>query len=199
VIGDPIFVGLRGQTFQVHGIDGQVYNLIIDHEIIINARFVFLSEGRCPSVAAPSNCWSHPGSYLGEIGLTTSKKDRLMIKSGSGQTGFSSVSLNDIELKAGVNISGGAVKGAFTSAFSLTITAGNFEVTVNNSDHFVNLVSIKVLDWSRLSSRCHGLLGQTWRRPTQKGQEIKEIEGRVDDYAEADNNLLGNRFDFQLE
>ena len=28
VVGDPQFVGLLGQSFQVHGIDGQVYNLI---------------------------------------------------------------------------------------------------------------------------------------------------------------------------
>ncbi len=39
------FVGLSGQSFQVHGMDGAVYALISDENMQLNARFAFL-EGR---------------------------------------------------------------------------------------------------------------------------------------------------------
>ena len=41
VVGDPQFTGLRGQSYQVHGIDGAVYNLITSPQLHVNARFVF--------------------------------------------------------------------------------------------------------------------------------------------------------------
>ena len=49
--GDPQFVGLRGQSFQVHGIDGAVYALISEEHTAVNARFVFL---RAPADALSS-------------------------------------------------------------------------------------------------------------------------------------------------
>jgi hypothetical protein len=58
----------------------------------------------------------------------------------------------------------------------------------------VTLVSVTVRDWNSLSS--HGLLGQTWRTD-QHGNEVKEVEGWVDDYAEMNNDLLGDRFLFR--
>ena len=42
VSGDPSFCGLRGQLFQVHGLDGGVYNLISDAAFNLNSRFTFL-------------------------------------------------------------------------------------------------------------------------------------------------------------
>lgn len=38
VLGDPQFVGLRGQSFQVHGIDGTVYSLVSSATTAINAQ-----------------------------------------------------------------------------------------------------------------------------------------------------------------
>jgi len=69
VTGDPSFVGLLGQKYQVHGMDGAVYNLISDIHLQVNSRFVFLSSGRCPIIDGlpAANCYSHPGSYLGSI------------------------------------------------------------------------------------------------------------------------------------
>ena len=69
IVGDPQFVGLRGQQYQVHGIDGAVYNLISERSTQVNARFAFLTQGSCPVIGgvADSNCWSHPGSYLAEL------------------------------------------------------------------------------------------------------------------------------------
>ena len=46
VTGDPQFVGLRGQSFQVHGVDGAVYNIISDASMQLNSRFTFLEGPR---------------------------------------------------------------------------------------------------------------------------------------------------------
>jgi hypothetical protein len=69
---------------------------------------------------------------------------------------------------------------------------------VHNSDHFVNLHEVKVFHWSTLEgTRAHGLLGQTWQRPSRGSDRRGVIEGDVDDYTEASNDLLGGSFAFQ--
>ena len=81
-LGDPQFYGFLGQSFQVHGIDGAIYNIISDATVQVNGRFTFLGEkGHCVAqqsirrsnnrtdgsmelnkrLAAPIQCWSHPG------------------------------------------------------------------------------------------------------------------------------------------
>jgi hypothetical protein len=99
VVGDPSFVGLRGQHYQVHGIDGEVYNLITSQTTQINSRFVFLTEGQCPLFdGIPDvNCWSHAGSHMGEIAIQQRVNDhvhQLLIVSGPAQRGFLSITLN---------------------------------------------------------------------------------------------------------
>ena len=69
---------------------------------------------------------------------------------------------------------------------------GSFDLRVENSDGFVNLIAVRVLDWSQLTS--HGLLGQTWRAPLTRGVDLAAVEGAVDDYAEANNELMGDGF-----
>jgi hypothetical protein len=172
-----------------------VYNLIIDHDVIVNARFAFLSVGRCPMVAAPANCWSHPGSYIGEVGVVTSSGDRLVVRSGNWSSGFEYVTVNDVTLSVGHHVTGRAVIAELTSAFALRLRAGNFELSMQNSDRFINLLEVRAIDWSKLSS--HGLLGQTWRTGRPNGRDVPEVEGWIDDYAEADNDLLGTHFLYQ--
>ena len=101
--GDPQLIGLRGQSFQVHGIDQVVYNLITHPTHQLNARFGFLSQGKCPTVAeagisqAHENCWSHPGSYITAIGLQERINDKIIqleILPGNTSTGFTQVKLN---------------------------------------------------------------------------------------------------------
>ena len=183
-------MGLRGQSFQVHGMDGAVYNLIADKGLVVNARFRFLASGRCPSIREPKNCWSHPGSYLGEVGVATSAGDELKVSSGGWNEGFSFVALNGVNLSAGAHTAANDIETALTSNYSLRITVGNFELHLENSHNFVNIVQMRVLDWSKLSS--HGLLGQTWRRPSQAGRQIRDIEGDIDDYVEQHNELFGS-------
>jgi len=98
ISGDPLFVGLRGQKFQIHGVDGGVYNLISEPHFQVNSRFVFLSSGQCPSSQGRKrNCWTHPGSYLGELGLqyqVHSDMYTILIVAGRADQGFEIVRLN---------------------------------------------------------------------------------------------------------
>jgi hypothetical protein len=195
ISGDPQFVGLLGQRFQVHGVDGQVYSIIRDRDLTVNARFTFLADGRCPKsgeVATSTACWTHPGSYLGAVGIVAANGDSLLISSGGWDAGFTSVLLNGAQLQPGHNFSSAALRGSL-SRFSVVVIAGNFELQIDNSDRFVNIVTVTVRDWAALSS--HGLLGQTWKEH-HSGRQVKEVEGEVDDYAELDNDLLGQRFGF---
>ena len=192
MLGDPQFVGLLGQRFQVHGLDGVVYNIIRDRGMVMNSLFVFLEGGQCPEVG-PFNCWSHPGSYLGSVGLVTANATRLTIHSGSHSRGFDLVTVDDEEVQVGRQEERVGLKVKFESSHRLTVTAGNYELVIGNSDHFVNLLSVRVLEWNEVH-HSHGLLGQTWQRPHTKGTQVQDIEGVVDDYAELDNDLLGQQF-----
>jgi hypothetical protein len=196
-LGDPMFVGLRGQRYQVHGVDGQVYSLIIDRGLRVNARFSYLAHGSCPDLPQPANCWSHPGSYIGDIGIWTAAGDRLVIHSGGAQAGFAAVTLNGRQLSASTaDAQGQALVLRFSSAFTLSVSVGNFELSLENSDQFINVVGVRVLDWANLTV-AHGLLGQTWRAGRRHGLQLPDVEGLIDDYAEGNNDLLGGRFVFQ--
>ena len=200
VLGDPQFIGLRGQSFQVHGIDGAVYNLIIDDLFHLNARFVFLGKGRCPAAEKRQNspCWSHPGSYLGSLGLKTADGHTLQIDSGSAESGFATVLVDGLPLAVGQSVATAAEGlGQLTvhrlSSHRLSLSISSFEVDVDNSDMFVNLARVAVRD--RPSLHSHGLLGQTWSAPVSSAAatQIACVEGAIDDYVEAANELLGRQ------
>jgi hypothetical protein len=207
VSGDPMFAGLRGQSFQVHGIDGAVYNLISDTAHQVNSRFVFLNGPRlCPLLPSTnkksSSCWSHPGSYLGELGVKTSADDRIFIQAGSAVDGFELITFNGQPVKVGSEVELGYLQTNLGSGslivnntHELQITVGYFTIQVENIDGFLNLRSVKVDSdqWGRLSS--HGLLGQTWQNKRYSGK-VQEIEGEVDDYVITDDNIFGDNFVF---
>ena len=201
VVGDPQFVGLRGQSYQVHGIDGAVYNLIIDRGgMLVNARFTYRSFGRCPDLPQPTNCWSHPGSYLGEVGvLGAGGASGLHVVSGGWDTGFGNVTLDGALLSVGTNASAAGMEVWLLSAYVLRVRVGNFELLLENSDRFLNIVETRVLQWSALAS--HGLLGQTWRVPSvaAANKRISYVEGEVDDYVEQNNDILGDALVYGVE
>ena len=209
VLGDPQFVGLRGQAYQVHGMDGAVYSLIVDRDttsqtgsglLLVNARFRFLSSGRCPLIPSPTNCWSHPGSYLGELGVLSGTGDRLHVASGPWHAGFSLVELNDQPLSIGSSAVLDGLTVQLPSAYRLQLTVGNFMLTIDNSDGFVNLAQLQVRQWSQLSS--HGLLGQTWRTSSHSKashSQLDVIQGDVDDYVEKSGDLFGSDFMYGVE
>lgn len=68
-----------------------------------NSRFVFLTQGECPVVGGrkQKGCWSHPGSYLGELGLKTRAGDRIALIAGSAAEGFHAVTVNNKPLAVG--------------------------------------------------------------------------------------------------
>ena len=197
VLGDPQFVGLLGQSFQVHGVSGVVYSLIHDDHTTLNARFVFLSSGRCPAAAAAavgltSPCWTHPGSYLGELGLRTAHGHNLTVISGEADIGFASVVVDGqpLLLSAAADGQAAAFVGVdlsvqLLSTHRLQLSVANFDVSVASSDRFVNLARVAVKRWSSLAAHhAHGLLGQTWRTPGSssarvRASEVEEVE--VDD------------------
>ncbi|MCJ1296781.1 hypothetical protein MMC34_008348 [Xylographa carneopallida] len=218
VLGDPQFVGLRGQSYQVHGIDGAVYNLISDAAVQLNARFTYLSGGHCPRDVTTNTplftCWTHPGSYLSELALRTSGGDYVRLVAGKAQQGFAVVELgstNSSSSRRVLSVGDTATlsvldeAGAATTATvsydglrSVRIShAGLYTLVVENSDGFLNILSLAVSSMHALATRVHshGLIGQTWRAAAEvKGSEVREVEGYVDDYTEAGGDMLGCDF-----
>ena len=202
VTGDPQFCGLRGQQYQVHGVHGAVYNLLTQHNMQLNARFSFLHNGRCPvigGVESTVDCWSHPGSYLGELGLQyrdeAGERHTAVIVAGEANVGFERVEVDGRQVAVGgrVELPGFALN--FRATHSLVIRTADFTVRLSNSDRFLNqqlAANTPLFDLT-----CHGLLGQTHRGrvyPTA----LKYIEGEVDDYLIEDGQLLGNEVVFNL-
>ena len=198
VVGDPQFVGLRGQSYQVHGIDGAVYNIISEATTQVNSRFVFLTEGVCPMVNghADTNCWSHPGSYLGEMSfqaIVDGKLHAALIQSGSAAQGFAGVQVDGKALAAGETASYGVFSVEFVSSHSVAVTTADFSFLLSNSDHFINQQLRATTPLSQL--KAHGLLGQTHSAKTY-ANALKHVEGDVDDYVVQDGNIFGSDFLF---
>ena len=194
--GDPQFVGLRGQSYQVHGIDGAVYNLLSDDNLQVNSRFVFLSDGQCPIIdgVADTNCWSHPGSYMGEVSFQQKVDGKLhsaLITAGPAQQGFAGVTVDDQSLQVGDRVAFGSFTVELQSAYVVLVTSEQFAFTLSNSDRFLNQGLRSKVGLSKL--RCHGLIGQT-HVARKYNSPLKVIEGRVDDYAIADDDIFGTDF-----
>ena len=196
VAGDPQFVGLLGQSFQVHGIDGAVYALISEPAMQLNARFRFLTGPRpCPAMPSTgktcTNCWSHDGSYLSELGLMVKATgERVRVVAGSAASGFDSVTVNGQPLAVGASTTSGTV--SVVSTHELVLRAGSFEVEVESVDGFVNLRSVATTV-ARSELTAHGLLGQT-HSARRHQSTLKVIEGEVDDYSLTEDDVFGSSF-----
>jgi hypothetical protein len=203
VVGDPQFIGLRGQSYQVHGIDGAIYNIISEKHTQVNSRFVFLNQGECPVIdgKAETNCWSHPGSYLGEMSfqqIVDGKLHQVLVTAGSAQQGFASVMLDGQTLTIGDAFSFGSFAISVKSTHHVSIQTASFSFELSNSDMFINQAVSNRVPLSQLSA--HGLLGQTHSPKVYSGAN-RYIQGEVDDYVIADNDIFGASFaynQFQL-
>ena len=140
------------------------------------------------------SCWSHPGSYLGELGLKTKAGDRIHLVTGPAKRGFDSVTVNEREVRAGESVALAGDLGSVSrnTTHLASVQVGNWDFAFENSDLFVNQ-RVRVLDQKSL--RSHGLLGQTWRDTTYPNA-IKHIAGQVDDYVIRDNDIFGDNFVF---
>lgn len=208
VHGDPEFTGLRGQDYQIHGIDGAVYNIISDQYMQLNSRFIFLDGPRaCPIIPSTGvqsvACWSHSGSYLGDLALKTNMGSKVYIASGPAATGFTTVEVDGVTVQpahqsalllSGTNMESGSF--TFLSSHEVIVKVGLFELEIENSDDFLNLRSVLVRgkNWPLLvKEQAHGLLGQTWQ--VRKGNGINAvIEGKVDDYLILEDEVFGETF-----
>ena len=196
VLGDPQFVGLRGQSYQVHGMDGAIYNLISDKNLQVNSRFVFLTEGQCPIIdgVVDTNCWSHPGSYIGEMSfqqVVDGKLHAALITSGDAKSGFSMVQMDGKEVTVGQTVTFGSFSLTRTSAYSVSVQTEQFSFVLSNSDLFINQALASKVSLSKLHA--HGLLGQTHSFKTYPNA-VRHIEGEVDDYVIADSDIFGHDF-----
>jgi len=171
---------------------------VSDPAFQLNARFVFLEQGKCPMINGKKQkgCWSHPGSYLGEIGLKTQSGDKVKLVSGPSDQGFAAVEFNGKPVQIGDSVifsdSIGSV--SFNSTYVVTLAVNGWTFVYENSDLYVNQ---QVFSPSLDELKSHGLLGQTWRTKTYNGQ-IKYIQGEVDDYVIREKELFGDNFVFNM-
>ena len=224
-LGDPMLSGFLGQRYQVHGLDGAVYSIISSVSMQLNARFIFLGSGRCPTYGGadagatrPTNCWTHPGSYFGSIGLRTAKGSRLLLQAGGSMTGFEEITFDGVDLTAVAGQAEVQHQPEIVQSSDLTLTLidrhhlsvlhGVFILTLDSSDHFINIAKVAIDSWSALIEdvQPHGLLGQSWHRltGTRRGLDVAEVEGRVDDYVDSNNDIFGinnihSRFQFKTD
>lgn len=197
-LGDPQFLGLRGQVFQVHGIAGAVYNILSDVNTQVNSRFVFLTDGECPIIdgKTEANCWSHAGSYMGELSFqqtVDNQLHQLLLIAGPALTGFSGIVLNGASMTVNDTFEHGQFSVTVRSSHIVSVTVDNFAFELSNSDNFLNQALMNTRPLSLLTS--HGLLGQTHAAKIYPN-EVRYIEGEIDDYVISDNNIFGNDFVF---
>jgi len=190
--GDPQFVGLQGQQFQVHGRPDTLFKLISypSHGFALNSEFVYLAEGTCDY--NNTVCWTHPGTYFGKMGMLLDNSTRVLVNSGSHKQGLQ-VYINDKRVKASDNaILFGASSLHVVDFDSVEVRTKDFFITLVNSDSFLNMDLVlldKVLlqngkKSDALDSDLHGLLGQTWRlKEYSSNTGVKRpYKGTTDDY-----------------
>lgn len=181
LVGDPVFVGMRGQKFQVHGNDEGIYNLITDQYLQVNAVFTFLERGNslhCPFRSTA--CWTHPGNYITALGIKANET-RYHLIAGRADEGFDF--LPDERHMERI------------SNTELTFHVPPFTLVVENVDNFMNLRSLRVDKGQFSKLKSHGLIGQTWRsRALEPKGDIPYIDGDVDDYVVSD--VFGDDFVF---
>ena len=111
--GDPLIAGFHGQSFEVSGHAGGVYNLLSLPTLQVNTRFVQLNRGDSmegwqmealraaaanTSSPLPSTWpWMHNGTYQGEVGIST-RSVRVKVVAGGYGDGFASVTINRMPL-----------------------------------------------------------------------------------------------------
>jgi len=142
----------------------------------------------------PTNCWSLPGSYLGEISfqqVVNGVNHQALITAGSAKEGFDGIVLNGKSMKIGDSITYGSFSINYTSTHSATFTTEHFNFDLSNSDMFINQAVSLRIPMKELTS--HGLLGQTHSNKIY-ANTIRYIEGTVDDYIIDDDDIFGTDF-----
>ena len=198
--GDPYFSGFWRQLYYFHGVAGGVYSVLSDASLQLNCRLVFLSNISCPvlEVADSVHCSNHAGTYFGEMALTlrdgeTHRLVTLHVVGGPVSTGFSSVTVSGQSLAVSAQYGSLLTDRSRPSLYvhrrsprTLVVHAGLYEMWLDNSDRYVDLVQVQVSSWTQLlqTTQPTGLLGSTWNRTTT-------IPPPQHLYRERDNNITG--------
>lgn len=207
VCGDPQFSGFNGQSFQVHGTSGSIYNVISTPALQYNALFTYLESGKC---RRGTQCFSHPGNYFGEVGLMIAEGDnvkRVEVISGDVDTGLT-IKIDEVAVPVSAEpIVFGNSTLTFSDAFQFFVDTPEFNFRIQNSDRFLNQdVSIapalakEIVEYKKASRQGqtssialpHGILGQTWNTAVYNNR-WKHIEGQLFSYVLADG-LFGTDF-----
>ena len=194
---DPEFIGLRGQSFRAHVVDGCVYAIVSEAATQVNARFVLLSQGQCPLIdgVPGENCWSHPGTYMGALSfqqVVDGVVHSVVVTAGSSAEGFASVQVDGAALSCGMGMEfAPSLSMNFTSSHAVFVQTEHFAFELSNSDGFINLSLRSLVSLRTL--RSHGLLGQTHAARLYRSA-LRVIEGDAEEYAVADGEMLSTSF-----
>jgi hypothetical protein len=140
-LGDPQFSGLQGQNFQFHGMADEVFSLVSSPELQLNSLFKFISSGTCDY--NNTVCWSHPGTYLGQIGIQFGSQ-KVTLQSASHSAGLTLL-VNDkvITVSAHVHIYHGLNNQTMTIVYKqndeVVISTNGLYFKIVNSDYFFNM------------------------------------------------------------
>jgi len=140
------------------------------------------------------NCWSHPGSYLGELSFQQVVDGQIhaaLVTAGSSKAGFSAVQMDGKQLKIGESLVYGSFSIKYESTHRVLLEMENFAFELSNSDMFINQAVRVKTALNKLTS--HGLLGQTHSTAVY-ATTTRYIEGEVDDYIIGDNDIFGDDF-----
>jgi len=138
IFGDPQFAGFQGQQFQVHGIPDEHFNLISTPDFYLNSRFVYIATGQCNY--ADTECFSHPGTYMDELGLVLGNT-QIRIVAGTHASGLK-VYINNKPMTVGQRFSLPLSNSTYIhySAYNqIVVGLDSFTIGATNSDMFFNL------------------------------------------------------------
>ena len=187
--GDPLFTGFYGQQFYISGVDGQVMTVLASHNMQVNGRLVQLEDGQsmlpyeqdklrqaselrlsddptAPAALPSTIAWTHPGTYFGECGVALFDHNRLHAKAGGYATGWAALTLNrrplpvsDVPIVIGQGANTTYIHRS--SSHHLTIRTATLQLTLVNSDHFLNIERVQLESGYDAKTRLGGILGGT--------------------------------------
>jgi hypothetical protein len=137
--GDPQFVGLQGQNYQFHGMADEVFSLVSTPALQMNSLFKFIANGNCQY--NNTVCWSHPGTYLGQIGVQFGAT-QISFQSGAhsvGQTVVVNGKVIESSTHAHIYHNGNLTLTMVYNNGEVTLSTSTLYFQIVNSDYFFNM------------------------------------------------------------
>ena len=187
--GDPLFTGFYGQQFYISGSDGAVMTVLASHNMQVNGRLVQLEDGQsllpyeqdklrqaselrlsddptAPAALPTTTAWTHPGTYFAECGVVLFDDNRLHAKAGGYEHGWAALTFNrrplpvsDVPIVIGQGANTTYIHR--TSSHTLTIRTHTLQLTLVNSDRFLNIERVQLESGYDAKTQLGGILGGT--------------------------------------